>query len=201
MSITNLTAIRDLATSAGLEVEYWGWRGEKEQVAPETLAAVLGALGLPASTDEEIAASALEFDTRPWRRAVPACTTVREGSHSSVFVHVPHGSSVRVEARLEDGSARNLEQLENWVDPKVIDGALVGRATFAVPSDLPTGWHTLVAVVGEDPSAEPAEAGTLIVVPTSTPGPRTARGDCSRSSTSSAHPPRGGSAICVTSRR
>ncbi|MBB2957085.1 4-alpha-glucanotransferase [Pseudoclavibacter helvolus] len=171
MSITNLTAIRDLATSAGLEVEYWGWRGEKEQVAPETLAAVLGALGLPASTDEEIAASALEFDTRPWRRAVPACTTVREGSHSSVFVHVPHGSSVRVEARLEDGSARNLEQLENWVDPKVIDGALVGRATFAVPSDLPTGWHTLVAVVGEDPSAEPAEAGTLIVVPTSTPWP------------------------------
>ncbi|MGO2749018.1 MAG: 4-alpha-glucanotransferase [Pseudoclavibacter sp.] len=172
MSITNLTAIRDLASSAGLEVEYWGWRGEKEQVAAETLAAVLGALGLPASTDEEVAASTLEYENRPWRRAVPACTTVRSGSLAEVFIHVPHGSSVQVEAHLENGSTRNLQQLENWVDPRAVDGALVGRATFEIPDDLPTGWHKLVARVGDDSLSEAAAEGTLIVVPTTTPWPK-----------------------------
>ncbi|WP_371030368.1 4-alpha-glucanotransferase [Pseudoclavibacter sp. JSM 162008] len=170
MSITNLTAIRDLATDAGLEVEYWGWRGEKEQVAPETLAAVLGALGLPASTDEDVAASAREFENRPWRRVVPSCTTVREGSDATIFVHVPHGSAVQVDVLLEDGSTRSLQQVENWVDPKDLDGALIGRATFALPADLPTGWHEVVAKVGDDLS-EHAPAGTLIVVPTRTPWP------------------------------
>ncbi len=172
MSITNIEAIRDLASNAGLEVEYWGWRGEKEQVSPETLAAVLDALGLSADTDDEVAASTVAFEERPWRRTVPACTTVRAGSSASVFVHVPHGSSVTAEVRLEDGTVRQLEQLDNWVDPRSIDGALVGRATFAVPTDLPTGWHSIAASVGAGAAAvEESESGTLIVVPTTTPWP------------------------------
>ncbi|WP_424465027.1 4-alpha-glucanotransferase [Pseudoclavibacter helvolus] len=171
MSITDLTAIRELAERAGLEVEYWGWRGAKERVAPETLAAVLDALGLPAATDHEVAASALALDERPWRRAVPACTTVRSGNDAQVFIHVPHGSEVTVEVALEDGSVRRLEQLENWVDPRSIDGELVGRATFAIPTDLPTGWHRIHAHLADHGAPASATTGTLIVVPAATPWP------------------------------
>ena len=62
----------------------------------------------------------------------------------------PHGDPVQVWVQTEDGDRVDVTQLDIWVDPREVDGQLVGRATFAIPSGLPTGWHTLHAAVGAD---------------------------------------------------
>jgi 4-alpha-glucanotransferase len=46
---------------------------------------------------------------------------------------------------LEDGSSRDLEQMDHWVDPVEVDGLLTGEASFIVPGDLPIGWHVVMA--------------------------------------------------------
>ena len=47
---------------------------------------------------------------------------------------------------LEDGGARHdIAQVDKYVPPQMVDGVLVGEATFAIPADLPLGWHTLRA--------------------------------------------------------
>jgi 4-alpha-glucanotransferase len=48
--------------------------------------------------------------------------------------------------------------MEWWVEPVLVDGILVGEASFRVPADLPLGWHRVVA------QSESAEAATTIVV-------------------------------------
>ena len=78
-----------------------------------------------------------------------------------VPVHVPHGEPVSVWVVTEDGERLDAPQLDIWVDPREIDGEMIGRATFAVPHGLPTGWHTLHAEVGNATLAQT----TLAVTP------------------------------------
>nr|WP_269204480.1 4-alpha-glucanotransferase [Motilibacter deserti] len=52
-----------------------------------------------------------------------------------------------------------MRQLDVWVDPREVDGRLVGEATFEVPGDLPLGYHELRAAGAADGTAP------LIVVP------------------------------------
>jgi 4-alpha-glucanotransferase len=61
-------ALRALAQAAGLLVEWHDYRGELRQVAPDTLRAVLTALGLPCSTPAQIAGS---LSTVAHERAAP----------------------------------------------------------------------------------------------------------------------------------
>ncbi len=53
-----------------------------------------------------------------------------------------------------------LRQLDRYVEPFPLDGGLVGEATFAVPTDLPLGYHRLCARSGSTESS-----CTLIVTP------------------------------------
>ena len=76
---------------------------------------------------------------------LPPCTVVAAGEPARVWVHVPDGSPARPYVRLEDGGVRtDLVQVDHWVPPQDVDGVLVGEATFALPEDLPLGWHSLV---------------------------------------------------------
>ena len=55
---------------------------------------------------------------------------------------------------------RDVAALDRWVEPRAVDGVLVGRATCALPTDLPLGWHTCTRARG-------SRTGTavLVVVP------------------------------------
>ena len=61
-------------------------------------------------------------------------------------MHVPHGSSRagvgRPRGRRPPGRSSRSDQ---WVEPRTVDGVLVGEATFTLPEDLPLGWHRLHA--------------------------------------------------------
>ena len=107
-----------------------------------TIVAVLAALGVDASSDDAVQVA------RGAGRAAPVAAhrcrrwwSPRAGTTPWLPVHLPHGGSVQVWAELEGGGRRELAQQDHWVDPRVVDGAQVGEATFAVPADLPLGWH------------------------------------------------------------
>jgi 4-alpha-glucanotransferase len=129
-----------LARAYGVATEYWDWHGEHVTVSASTVRAVLDALGVDASTDQAVAVAVRQQAEAAWRRVLPRVLVLRSGQTSSVPVHVPHGAPVEVEIELEEGGRRPLAQREHWVEPRLVDGAHVGEATFEVPAGLPLGW-------------------------------------------------------------
>lgn len=165
-----MSDLRELAAAHGVAVEYADHTGVTTTVADEVLTAVLGALGVDAS---DPAAARRESDLAHWRRTLPAVVAMRSGQEGRVWVHCPHGAQVSVVVRLETGGELAAPQVDQWVEPREVDGRLVGEATFAIPATVEPGYHRVVAVVeGLD---EPAEA-LLIVAPTRLPDPPRAWG-------------------------
>ena len=72
----------------------------------------------------------------PWRRVLPPVLVVREGRQAHVPVHVTHGDPVEVWIELDPevgGGRREVAQADVPVEPRTVDGRLVGRATFTLP--------------------------------------------------------------------
>jgi 4-alpha-glucanotransferase len=147
----------ELAHAYGVMTEYADFRGTPVRVSAETIEAVLAAMDVDVSHPERALA---ERDLERWRWMVPPCLVVVQGQESTCWVHVVDGDPARLEVELEDGMWRRLDQLDHWVDPRDVDGTRVGEATFALPADLPLGYHTLHAS-----SDESRVTGTLIVTP------------------------------------
>ncbi|MCV2396240.1 4-alpha-glucanotransferase [Actinotalea sp. M2MS4P-6] len=154
-------ALLELANRHGVVPDFWGFDGTHRWVAPGTLVGVLGALGVDASSPERIAVELGHAEDEVWRRGVPPVLVLREGQGAEVPVHVDDGAPVQVWIELESsGERREPAQLDRYVPPRTVDGRAVGRATFAVPDDLPLGWHRLVA---ESNGAR--TSGALVVTP------------------------------------
>ncbi|WP_298804549.1 4-alpha-glucanotransferase [uncultured Pseudokineococcus sp.] len=159
-------ALKELAGRYGVAVEYDDWQGNHLDVPASTVVAVLAALDVDADGEDAVEAALAEVDLAPWRAVLPPVVVLRDGRVGEVAVHVPHGQPVACEAVLEDGRSVPLAQLDRWTDPREVDGALVGRATFAVPADTPLGWHELRVRVGAVPGgAEPTATAPLVVTP------------------------------------
>ena len=153
-----------LAAGYGVVPDYWGYDGSHRLVSAETMIAVLGALGVDASSPERVDVAVAHVEDQPWRRTLPPVVVVREGRHAHVQVHVKHGDPVRVWLELDaeaGGGHRDLVQADVSVEPRTVDGRLVGRATFTLPTDLPLGWHELHA---DGPSG--AARCAVVVTPT-----------------------------------
>ena len=152
-------ALRDLADRFGIATDFWDWQGGHVDVAADTIVAALRAFGVDASTHETARRALEDHRLANWVRMLPPCLVTREGRSPSVWVHVPHGSAVHVWVELEDGTRRDhLVQIEDFARPQEIDGVLVGQASFAVPSDLPLGYHTLRAAVTDGAGADATSA-------------------------------------------
>ncbi|MFT4126525.1 MAG: 4-alpha-glucanotransferase [Gordonia sp. (in: high G+C Gram-positive bacteria)] len=156
------TELRELAHRAGVATDYVGWGGVPRQVSAATLVAVLGALGIAAADDEQVRTSLADLDAAPWRAFLPPVTVVTAGDDRFFWVHVPHGNPIEVVITTEAGDSVTPPQLDHWWDPREVDGALVGRATFGVPADLPVGYHEITAT---DPVAGASASAPLIVTP------------------------------------
>ncbi|GAB96824.1 4-alpha-glucanotransferase [Kineosphaera limosa] len=162
-------ALAELAHVYGVATEYWDWQGHHILVSATTIRAVLGALGVEAADDQAASQSLWAAHERPWRRRVPPMTLHRQGTWGTVRVHVPDGAQLEAWVQPESGGRLVLEQAMVWVDPRWIDGQLIGVATFNLPADLPLGWHTLHALIDGE---QEAASGTFVVVPHSlTPPP------------------------------
>ena len=138
--------LAELAQAYGVMTEYADWRGRPVQVTADTIEAVLAAMGVDTS-DAERARQQKEHE--PWLRMLPPTVVAVAGQTAWVPVHVSDGDPVEVWVELEDGSARRADQVDHWVEPREVDGSRIGEATFAVPTDLPLGYHRLKARSGD----------------------------------------------------
>jgi 4-alpha-glucanotransferase len=144
-----------LAEAHHVAPQFEAFNGGVEQVSPETLVSVLGALGVDATSPERIEVALQHAEDTPWRRILPPVLVVKQSDTVQVPVHVTHGDPVQawVEIDAAEGRGRRaagataerveLEQADVLVAPRTVDGREVGRATFVVPAGLPLGWHLL----------------------------------------------------------
>ncbi|MGO1167680.1 MAG: 4-alpha-glucanotransferase [Janibacter sp.] len=170
--------LHDLAEASGVATQWWDWRGERRVVPEPALRAVLTAMGQQGAADDdedELAAALERTRTLPWRRALPPTVVQRVGESTRLLVHVPHGTGVSVAVECEGGARRDLEQLAHDVEPVDIEGTLVGEAAFEVPSDLPLGWHSLVADPDVPSMVPGSERAVLVTVPTRLESPEALR--------------------------
>ena len=138
-------ALDELAAAHGVAVEYWDQAGVLRRSSDEAIASVLRALGADPTDEDSIRASLRHRDLRDWRRTLPPVVVAVGGRYAHIWAHVPHGTSVRVWLELEDGGIVEPAQSNRWVDPREVDGQLIGEATFVVPADIPLGWHAIKA--------------------------------------------------------
>ncbi len=149
----------DLARRYGVATDYVDWTGRWAAVPETTLVAVLGALGVPASTTQQRATAVIEHDRAYWAKSLPPTIVSRAGTEATFWVHVTHGDPAHVWVRLEDGSVRSgVRQLDNLTPPYDLDGRLIGEASFALPADLPLGYHRIHLRSGD------AETSTALIV-------------------------------------
>jgi len=153
-------SLAQLAQAHGVATDYWDQSGRSERVSARTVHAVLKALGVESETEPQIAAALEQIRLRDWRRTLPPTFIGRQGQDRRLPVHVPHGTKVVVRVELEDGSRRQLDQMDWWVEPVLVDGVLIGEASFSVPGDLGLGWHTVIAQ-----TAESLVSSTLVMTP------------------------------------
>ena len=151
----------ELAGACGVATEFWDWQGRHLPVPAATVVAVLGALGVDASTTEANGRALAAQRLDRWRRVLPPTIVTRTGWTPWFWVHCRHGDEVGAWVECEDGSQRrDVWQQDRWVDPQWVDGELVGEATFALPGDLPLGYHRLRARAGDREAS-----ATLVVTP------------------------------------
>jgi 4-alpha-glucanotransferase len=149
-----------LAGAHGVATEYWDQAGRLVSVSATTVRAVLTSLGVASGSEAEVVAELERAALRDWRRTLPTTFIGRAGEDRRLPVHVPHGEKVVARVELEDGSRRQLDQMDWWVDPMLVDGVLTGEASFTVPGDLPLGWHTVIAQ-----TAQTLTSSTLVMTP------------------------------------
>ena len=158
--------LAELAAAYGIATDYWDWKGNHIWVSADTIRAVLTALDVDAGTPEAAQAALEARRERAWGRMLPPVLVTRQGWTPTFEVHVPHTWPVEVWVELETGEHRGgFQQHDNWNPPRTVDGDLVGEATFAVPGDLPLGYHTVHARTGAGEHLREADM-SLVVTPT-----------------------------------
>ena len=111
-----------LAHAHGVDTSYDPGAGPVP-VSAHTLVAVLGALGVDASTPQAVEQALAEHRSRAAARLLPPCLVVRAGRRTALDVP----AEARLTIALEDGT--------DWQLP-------AGRSHW-LPADLPLGRHTL----------------------------------------------------------
>lgn len=158
-------ALLALAHAHGVATEFVDWKGAHTVIGDAPLRSVLSALGVETGSAESIASALSDVEDRPWRRTLPATVVCREGWTPWVHAHVPHGGAISLTIELEDGSTRDVPQVERWVHPRTVEDREIGEATFELPGDLPTGWHRLVAHLDQPAVLEGSDVSTLVITP------------------------------------
>ncbi len=149
-----------LAEHFGIALAFQDWKGRDLEISQESITAVLGALGVDASTAASRKAALAEVGSTQWRRVLPPCTVTELGNGVSIHAHVPAGTNLEVWLELESGGSLPAQQIDNWEPDRWIDDHLRGEATFHLGNDVPLGYHRLVAS-----GVEGTHTATLVVTP------------------------------------
>nr|WP_306428831.1 4-alpha-glucanotransferase [Corynebacterium sp. 76QC2CO] len=157
-----IDTLRQLAASYAVTTSYQGFGGKTVEVSEDTLVKTLRSLGVrfgnedqapeqpeflpidaPMPSEEQIQRAITRREDEEFSRPLPRTLVGVAGTDTYVNVHVHDGQPAELVVTLEDGAVLNPEQVENWTQPREIDGVTWGEATFRIPGDTPLGWHTL----------------------------------------------------------
>jgi 4-alpha-glucanotransferase len=164
--------LAELATRHGVATEFWDWRGNHVEISADSLIAVLGALGVDASTSEAVDAALAADRTSRYRRMLPPTIVAIAGEPARFSVAVPEGAPVTTWVELESGGdPRGTTWVAAERDAVIIDGVPMIESTYDLPADLPEGYHQVHARAGRDEAV-----ATLIVTPRSVPWPESLHG-------------------------
>ena len=157
--VTSPTApLVELAQAYGVMTEYVDWRGRPVQVSAETIEAVLAALGVDTADPER----ALR---KQGARAL-AADAAADGGDRRGPADLGAGARDRRRPGRGVGRARGRQRAPaptrstTGSSPARSTGSRIGEATFAVPTDLPLGYHTL-----QGPQRRHEASAHLIVTP------------------------------------
>ena len=154
-------SLTELAGRFGIATDYEDWSGRRIAVPESTLVAVLAAFGVAAADEAERRAALTAHERAYWSRALPPTILGRPGVQTTFWVHVTHGQPAEVWLQLEDGTVRTgIRQVDNFTGPFELDGRWIGEASFALPDDLPLGYHRVHVRSGADEAS-----AALIVTP------------------------------------
>lgn len=132
----------ELANRFKIATDYEDWTGRRVDVSEATLVAVLGALGVDATTEQTRSTALCIHEQSYWAHRLPPTVVGRAGTEISCWAHVTHGRDAELWLELEDGRVHGgIRQVDNFTPPFDLDGRLVGEASFALPADVPPGYH------------------------------------------------------------
>lgn len=139
--------VTELARAFGVATEYYTQQGEHRLVAGDTLARVLAALHVDATTDAGRAAAWDRVTNGPWRQTLPPVVVARQGHERQFFLHLSEGVAAAAWVELEQGERRPLPHASQDHAARQVDEKIVHELTCDVPTDLPLGWHTIRATL------------------------------------------------------
>lgn len=145
-----------LADLAGIEEGWWDFFGTWRPVTPETKRAFLAAMGFDVADEAKTAASLVELETRPWRRAVPPVLVLDEHSPPPrIPITLPadrDGCDLSWELEEELGATHRGDVLFGaleFMEERLIDGALFRRRILALPTLPAIGYSRFRLRVGD----------------------------------------------------
>ena len=154
-----MNALSRLAQAQGIGLQYHDIWGTLHGVGDDTLRALLRAMGVGASTDEEARTSLAEHEQSAWRERIAPLLVVREdASPCRIRLHLPASISLepmQVRIVTEDGDehVRNVSSATNVAEAR-IDGEPWHARELEVPLALPPGYHRVAFLAGDDVVAQ-----------------------------------------------
>ncbi|HEY8555284.1 MAG TPA: malto-oligosyltrehalose synthase [Burkholderiales bacterium] len=120
--------------------------GKSHVTPPETMRALLGAMGVDLGRGIEQAAA--EREAAPWRRRLPPVQVVRRGESAEVLLRLPRADAnrtVRCVYTLESGERRTVDVRPEALGLRgqiELEGRALGAYALPLP-ELPLGYHRL----------------------------------------------------------
>ncbi|MGZ9148171.1 MAG: 4-alpha-glucanotransferase [Candidatus Deferrimicrobiaceae bacterium] len=143
-----------LARAYGVQTAYYDITHKRVQASPDTLLAVLRALGAPLAKAEEARDALREREQARWRRPCEPVVVAWDGDSAGFPLRLPGALSdarIGLHLRLEDGGVLNLPcdlSLLPAAQGTEVEGERYVVKTVDLPDGLPLGYHRLTAEVG-----------------------------------------------------
>jgi 4-alpha-glucanotransferase len=144
------TALERLARACGVHTSGPGADGSPRAVPEETLRRILGALGIAAESDADVAASLTALERQAWESAAPPVVVVRADAAGVPVTLQKDTPEVGVTLAFENGTERHVTQefaAMELLEARAVDGRAVERRLLRLGT-VPWGYHRLKLTPG-----------------------------------------------------
>lgn len=154
-----------LVTLAGIEPDYWDIWGSHHQIDDQAKRGILTALGLPASDEQEVAASIRVLEEKGWHRSLPTVLVVYADEEAEIPISISTEAVDRpVTMRILEEAGQQHEMVFRPGEMPIRGRRRIGRRDLirlvvSLPHLLPSGYHTVFL------AGRPKEMMRLIVAP------------------------------------